>query len=182
MGYYSSVEIFYLATNDIVQLYKMYPDDKRNAWITLDSAIGWTITKFPVSQTGNFPLPEGDHYQTFFRSTEMALTAAEAYAAIKMEDSARFFINAIRTRAGIPVLTSVTAGQPLMDSIRAERRKEMAFDGMRMFDLLRWRQGVNRKDALSAAAQNLSYPSNKAIAPLPKEDVELAQLPQNPGY
>lgn len=181
MGYYSTRFIHYLATDDIVQLYQVYPSDKRNGWITFVSGKGWTITKFPKG-TADYPRPEGDHYQTFFRSTEMVLTAAESFAELNNEDSARYFINQIRNRAGVPELTTSVVGSALKDSIRFERRKEMAFDGLRMYDLQRWKIGVKRMDALSSDAQSLPYPNNKAIAPIPLEDVQVAGLPQNQEY
>lgn len=181
MGYWTTYYIGFLATKNIAQLYRQYPSDKRNAWVR-DSAQDYLITKFPVGVAGRNSVPESDYYQTLFRSTEMALTAAECYAKLSMEDSARYFINQIRNRADIPAITPVVTGAALMDSVRIERQKEMAFDGIRMYDLLRWKQGVNRLDATSPDIEKLPYPSNKAIAPIPITDVQLLKLQQNPGY
>ncbi|WP_205509664.1 RagB/SusD family nutrient uptake outer membrane protein [Longitalea arenae] len=180
-GRYCRRTIRFTASNDIVQLYRAYPSDKRNSWI-LDSTIGKVVTKFPKGVTGTHTMAEADFYQTFFRSTEMALTAAEAYAMLGNDDSARYFANEIRVRAGIPVIAPTIMGAALIDSIKIERRKEMAFEGIRMFDLLRWKQNVNRKDALTPAAQLLPYPSDKSISPIPFADVQIAGLSQNPGY
>jgi hypothetical protein len=183
-GYYSTKtggEFFYVATNDIAQLLQEDPNDKRKNWVKKVS-LDWYINKFPTGITKKFPIADGDYYQTLFRSSEMCLNAAETYAKLNMEDSARYYIDAIRKRAN-PTLSSINAqGTALLDSIYKERRKEMAFDGFRMFDLQRWKIGVNRLDASSPNVQNLPYPSDKAIAALPKQDVELSGLPQNPGY
>lgn len=181
MGYYTTFSVQLLATNDIAQLYRQFPADKRNAWIR-DSSLGVLITKFPIGVAGLSSRPETDYYQTFFRSTEMVLTAAECYAKLNIEDSARYFINQIRSRANIPIVASIVTGTALMDSIKQERRKEMAFDGLRMYDLQRWKLGVSRQDATSPNVKTLPYPSNKAIAPIPQADAMLKGLQQNPGY
>lgn len=183
MGYYSNpkYELKFVATKDIADLLSEYADDKRKNWVK-ESPNGWLIEKFPVGATGKFPIPEGDHYQTLLRSSELCLTAAESFAKLSIDDSARYYLNAIRNRA-IPSSAPITAsGSALVDSIYKERRKEMAFDGLRMFDLLRWKMGVVRMDSNSPDAKSLPYPSDRAISPIPKEDVELAGIPQNTGY
>lgn len=189
IGYLTSAKtVFYFrATRNITQLYRQHLTDKRNAWVRdsitpSNTFYGTLITKFPKAVAGLSSIPETDYYQTLFRSSEMVLTAAESYAKLNREDSARYFINLIRNRAGIPVVTLPVTGTALMDSIRTERQKEMAFDGIRMYDLLRWKLGVHRLDPSSSTVQTLSYPSNKAIAPIPLVDVQLLGLQQNPGY
>lgn len=173
----------YLASDDIVQSLKEDSNDKRSAWVTQVFGVYWLITKFPTAVTGTFPLgPDGDYYQTLFRSSELCLTAAESYAKINMEDSARYYIDQIRLRAN-PTLANITAtSTALLDSIYKERRKEMCFDGLRMWDLQRWKKGVFRSDPNDPSVQMLTYPNDKAVAALPKVDVELGGLPQNPGY
>lgn len=187
LGYYTADVFSLLATKNISQLYRQYSSDKRNAWVRdsitpSNNFFGTLITKFPKAVAGLSSVPSMDYYQTLFRSTEMVLTIAECYARLNMDDSARHFINQIRSRASIPVFTPAVTGKALMDSIRMERNKEMAFDGIRMYDLLRWKLGVNRLDPLTPDAQILPYPSNKAIAPIPLTDVQLSGLEQNPGY
>lgn len=184
-GYYSSPSVggdfALLATDDIAKLLRENLNDKRSAWVILASQ-GWLIKKFPTKVTGTFVVADGDYYQSLIRSSEMCLTAAECFAKMNNEDSARFYINKIRQRAN-PALGDINAtGNALLDSIYKERRKEMCFDGLRMFDLMRWKQGVNRIDATNPNAKTLPYPSDKAIAALPKQDVELSGLPQNAGY
>ncbi len=181
-GYFSqNYWQLFVPTNDIVDILTEDINDKRSAWVT-DASGHWEISKYPVGVASIHVYPEMDYYQTILRSSEMYLTAAEAYARLNNEDSARAFLNDIRTRANtMPVAATVT-GAALLDSIYKERRKEFAFEGFRMFDLLRWKKGVNRLDAPEPLAQNLPYPSNKAIAPIPIQDVELLGLPQNIGY
>ena len=62
-----------------------------------------------------------------------------------------------------------------------EKRRELAFEGGRMFEIQRLKQSVIRVDALSPQVQLMTYPSNKAIAPLPLSDVQ-GGLIQNADY
>ena len=113
----------------------------------------------------------------------MYLTAAEAYAKVNREDSAKYFLDAIRMRANSSASPTTATGNALLDIIYTERRKELAFEGLRMFDLLRWKKGVARSaDVTNGAPLSLPYPSNKAIAPIPPGDIKIGGLQQNPGY
>jgi starch-binding outer membrane protein, SusD/RagB family len=180
--YYAGSSTLFLATGDIANLLKQNPQDLRANWIKSGGTGKDTITKYPLNIIPGFTPTSASYYQTLFRSSEMYLTAAEAYANLSSEDSARFYLNAIRKRA-IPTAVPVMAtGQQLLDTIYIERRKELAFEGLRMFDLLRWKKGVSRTDAWTPLAQNLPYPSNNAIAPIPGLDVAQAGLSQNNGY
>jgi starch-binding outer membrane protein, SusD/RagB family len=176
-GYFVSPSKQYVATSDLIALFKQNTQDKRSVWVAADGS----VSKYPTNiLTG--ALARYAYYQTILRSSEMYLTAAEAYANLNNNDSARYYLDAIRKRAN-PSLTDITAtGTALLDSVYQERRKEFAFEGTRMFDLLRWKKGVARTDATSPSAQNLVYPSNKAIAPIPTSDVDINGLDQNPDY
>lgn len=171
----------FLATADIANLLQENQSDIRSKWIT-SSPMGWNVTKFPKGVAGLRAVPEADYYQPVIRSSEMFLTAAEACVKTGDENSARIFLNEIRKRAD-PLAATVTAsGAALLDLIYKERRKELAFEGLRMFDLQRWNAGVHRQDVLRSEWSTLPYPSNKAIAPIPLNDVTLAGLTQNTGY
>lgn len=80
----------------------------------------------PVNNIGVEPL-------VVFRIAEAYLNYAEAALALG-DASGLDALNAIRTRAGMPVRTELT-----MDNIRHERKIELAFEGHRFWDLRRWR-------------------------------------------
>jgi hypothetical protein len=69
-----------------------------------------------------------------FRYGETLLNYAEAVMELGRPNDALPKLNEIRARAGVPLKTSVT-----MDDIRRERRVELAFENLRMWDLIRWR-------------------------------------------
>lgn len=79
----------------------------------------------------------------FFRYAEVLLNYAEAQnEAVGPDASVYDAIDQIRTRAGIPTLSAVYPGlskDQMRTLIRRERRIELAFEGKRYFDLLRWK-------------------------------------------
>jgi starch-binding outer membrane protein, SusD/RagB family len=171
----------YLATADIKNLLTESVTDKRNAWVTASGA-NWLITKFPVGSFPDISDPNRSYCQPVIRSSELILTAAESYANLGDENNARLYLDMIRHRADATALSSSASGPALLDSIYKERRKELAFEGLRMFDLLRTGQGVIRTDAPDPNAVALPYPSGKAIAPLPFNEVYTGSIAQNPDY
>jgi starch-binding outer membrane protein, SusD/RagB family len=183
IGFFASTNggLFYCATKDIASLLTENSDDKRRTWVK-DTLGNWQIRKFPQSTIGPASVPEFNYNQSLFRSSEMCLTAAESYAKINMEDSARFYIDLIRQRANPSLPNLVANGPALLDTIYKERRKEMCFDGLRMWDLKRWKYGVQRGDVFGGAPTVMPYPSNKAIAAIPLTDVQLSGLEQNDDY
>lgn len=61
---------------------------------------------------------------------------AEASAELGEEDDARTYVNMIRTRAGLPDIS--TTGNELIESVRHEREIELMFEDQRFFDIRRW--------------------------------------------
>ncbi|ACU60614.1 RagB/SusD family nutrient uptake outer membrane protein [Chitinophaga pinensis] len=179
--YFSTTSLSFIATTDIATLLNEIPTDARKAWVTA-SGTTFRISKYPANVISGFTQTARSHYQTLLRSSEMYLTAAECYAKLNNEDSARWYVNAIRIRAYGTGFETVATGPALLDTIAKERRKELAFEGFRMYDLLRNKQGVNRSDANSPDALTLPYPSLKAVAPIPTVDVLVNDLKQNDGY
>lgn len=173
--------INFYATNDIASLLKENSTDVRAAWVTNSSGV-WSVQKFPSGVAPNITPVEYAYYAPVIRSSEMFLTISEAAAKTNDENTARAYLDSIRKRAN-PAIAPVTAtGPALLDSIYKERRKELCFEGLRMFDLQRWKLGVHRTDALSGAPKDLSYPNSKAIAPIPLSEVYLMGLSQNTDY
>jgi hypothetical protein len=112
----------------------------------------------------------------------MFLTASECYAKLGDEDLAREYLDKVRKRADPATAVTNLSGTLLVDAIYRERRIELAFEGGRMENLLRTKQSVLRSDSNDPSATMLSYPSNKAIAPIPLSDVMLNHLKQNDDY
>ena len=180
-SYYFRTDIRFFATKDITDLINERAADARKVWVK-DTAGASNIRKFPSGAVSGITTPSEAYYLTVIRSSEMCLTAAEALAKIGKEDSAKIYLDYIRQRADGSATNSTATGAALMDSIYKERRKELCFENFRMFDLLRTGKPVNRIDITSPATAILPYPSNKAIAPIPLQDIQSYGLQQNTGY
>jgi starch-binding outer membrane protein, SusD/RagB family len=180
--FFTDPAYWFAATNDVADILRENPLDVRSAWVVQNGS-DWQITKYPKNVLPDFPGGGAQaYYQTLLRSSETYLIAAEAFANLNNPDSAKYYLNAIRLRANSASIPVSASGAALLDSIYKERRKELAFEGLRMFDLQRWKKAVVRTDFTDPAAQTLSYPNDKAIAPLPKTEISISGLTQNPSY
>jgi hypothetical protein len=122
------------------------------------------------------------------RWAEVILNRAEAYAHMGGKDAeALADVNVLRTRAGIPADGLFAAGKmhgyaSALDVVLDERRLELAFEGHRLFDLIRNKRTINR---LYPGAQpweivQPDYP--KLQYPIPNNEWTVSGIQQNPTY
>lgn len=84
------------------------------------------------------------------RLAEMYITFAEcALKTQKDKDKALRFINSIRIRGGMPEVSELTE-----KGVRYERRVELAFEGLRYFDLKRWDMGATALNGWAIGCRN----------------------------
>jgi hypothetical protein len=152
------------------------------------------------------------HYTTdniLIRYAEVLLTYAEGkIEANQIDQSVLDAINEVRSRAYGTIKTDVshypevtaTDQSTLRDIIRKERRVELAFEGLRWFDLKRWKIaagaggtmngavfGAMKNDGsyINAGTRALTDPSRDYLRPIPRAQIDLegsSILEQNPGY
>jgi len=89
-------------------------------------------------------------------------------------------INQVRRRAGLNDIAAYS-----LDALKAERRHELAFEGLRYFDLIRWGDCKKAFDALGtvkvadgAFAPDGSYPNDYSITEW-TEDKKFIQIPES---
>jgi starch-binding outer membrane protein, SusD/RagB family len=109
------------------------------------------------------------------RYADVLLMAAEAYYRKGDESNALKYLNMVRSRAQMPEISP--SGSALFDAIVLERRLELAFEGFRFQDLVRW----------GLAAQELGpagFQAGKSeLLPIPFAERQIdPALEQNPGY
>jgi hypothetical protein len=110
------------------------------------------------------------------RLDEMLLTRAEANfrAGTTVGATPLADVNAIRARAGLPVLATVT-----LAAILKERRIELAFEGFRLGDLKRNQESTT--DPLTGTA--IPWNSPRLVFPIPLREINAnPNLVQNAGY
>jgi starch-binding outer membrane protein, SusD/RagB family len=148
---------------------------------------------------------------TVMRFADILLMAAEAEVEVGSLEKAREYVNMIRTRAANPASFVTQDGglaakyviknytSPWTDktvartAVRFERKLELAMEGHRFFDLVRWGTDVTDVNAylkyenqfLPNTLPNGGYAAKHALLPLPQSQIDLlgsAILKQNPGY
>lgn len=136
-----------------------------------------------------------DNYYVL-RLAEVYLTAAEASNELAGPSTAVLDpLNRIRQRAGLPALTLASPAAASKLTMRAEidkqRRLELAFEGERWFDLLRYARheqaDASARHTVSAldliAQKRGSRDANYLLFPIPLAELNTnTQLQQNPGY
>ena len=114
------------------------------------------------------------------RLSEMYLIRAEANARLSNLNSALTDLNTIRERANLLPL-DMTAD--ILENIFLERRRELAFEGHLLFDIVRYKKDINRNLGCISNSCNLSYPSNFFVLPIPASSTDLNEnIQQNEGY
>ncbi len=125
------------------------------------------------------------------RIAEMYLIRAEAYAQLAITNPANLALgaadlNLLRTnRITGYTNASFADGNALLDAVRVERYKELAFEGFRLFDLKRWGLDVvrNASDVSSTNWQTLPASNHRFQFPIPAPAVLANQnLVQNINY
>ncbi|MEO7265411.1 MAG: RagB/SusD family nutrient uptake outer membrane protein [Ferruginibacter sp.] len=107
------------------------------------------------------------------RYSDVILMAAEANYRTD-ETKARSIINQLRQKRGVPDITAT--GTALFDAIVRERFVELAFEGTRFQDLVRWGKAATELGPLGFVA------GKHELLPIPDYDVRTGGLTQNPGY
>ncbi len=120
------------------------------------------------------------------RLGEMYLIRAEARAAQNNNSGAIADLNVIRQRAGVAALGTVDPAD-LMDEIATERRRELAFEGHRSFDIWRTGEALQRIQCGTGLeiSTECSIPANSGLRVYPIPQAEINTNPnivQNDAY
>lgn len=121
------------------------------------------------------PLNYGTNFK-LLRYADVLLMAAEAHFRDNNENKAREYLNDVRQRPGTNLPEVTATGDALFEAIVLERQLELAFEGFRYIDLVRW--GLADEEL-----GPLGFVSGKhEVFPIPNADVISAGLEQNPNF
>jgi hypothetical protein len=113
------------------------------------------------------------------RYADVLLMRAEAYAESGQTALAQADLNALRAKRNAAPITAT--GAALINAIQDERRRELAFEGHRWFDLKR--RGMDIVKPAYGSNPTVPFTDFRILAPLPNTQVQNnVQLKQNPGY
>ena len=200
-----SFKKFNIPTNDLTSLFKSQNDN-----IRLNASI-YTATVDVNGQAAGDPVPPpytdksptvpflykwktnisqfggGTDNTILLRLADIILLKAEALNQLGQTPASIPLVNQIRTRVHLPGIT-VTSKDDVALAILNERRMELAFEGQRWNDLLRFGSDytINLMKAQVdpfGKALNYGINQNKLIFPVPLNEIQLdGNLTQNPGY
>lgn len=165
---------------------------------------GYAIRKFMDENHNYQQINGGTQPFIFWRLAEIYLNYAEAEYHLTHEDVARDYVNAVRSRVGIPDVNST--GEQLLEDIQHERRIELCFENKRFFDVRRWMIADETDNAPAMGIEwnkldsqgNLLYTGTlnyniitlqqrifidrMYYLPIPLDEIERSDLEQNVGY
>ena len=135
--------------------------------------LGYYLNKF-LPRTSDVSTGAGDQVLNYKQDTyairlaDTYLLEAEALGATGAR--AQALLDAVRKRVGLPSVTVNLA------AIKAERRLELAGEGYRFLDLVRW------GDAATKLAGNGFVAGKNEVFPIPYRELQGTKLVQNPNY
>ena len=159
------------------------------------SVTGYNIRKY-IDLTDKGDRGNGGVDVILMRYADVLLMFAEAKVALGQADAAALAaLNLVRVRAGMPALAAITQAD-----VRYERRAELAFEGLRLFDIRRWgiaaqvmpATAVTGIDYINAAGTKITaaqpasaraFPARAYLWPIPQTELDLNKnLKQNAGF
>jgi hypothetical protein len=131
-------------------------------------------------QVIKWPTPIGAEDIHVIRYADVLLVLAEALAEQNDLANAVGYLNQVHTRAGLTAYafgTDLVTQQDVLDAVYLERRLELAFEGERWHDLVRWGK------ALEVLGTTGRLEAHELLWPIPVGEMDTApNLVQNPGY
>jgi hypothetical protein len=182
---------FNTPTTNLVNAYE--PNDKRKAGTIIFTGqvlwdgfqtptVGWANPRYNYkayqsrsAETWNDNKSETAKNVRLLKYSDILLVRAEAAMHINQTTEALNQINAIRQRAGLEALKTLT-----LDQVYKERRLEMAMEHDRWFDIVR----TGKAQAAMAAVGKIFVLGKHELYPIPEEQITLSKglLTQNPNY
>ncbi len=170
-----------LVTDDTYALYTA--TDKRRGLI-IDGTRG-SYQAYFVNKYQNAAKTDKDEIK-ILRYAEVLLTLSESYARLGDEPNALLYLNQVAQNRDNKLTAYTYTGTSLTDAILRERRKELAFEGLRFFDLTRTNAEIARQNM--GVKGYTSYPTVKTtdfrrLQPIPEAETSAnPNINQNPGY
>jgi len=132
----------------------------------------------------NFSSP--NNYR-MIRYADILLMYAECLNELNRTGDAYTYVDRVRARVNLPPLTTAKPGlnqEAFREQIKHERLLELAGEGWRYFDMVRWGELSDNLEVLKERDADFhNFVSGKhEWYPIPQSDVDNSDLTQNPGY
>lgn len=168
------------------QVYDLYSNTDVRKTVLIQGETKLGISAVLVNKYPNAQNTDRDNLKVM-RLSEVYLIAAEASARLGNDADAKMYLNTLMAQCD-PSMVYTSAGSQLITDIITERRKELAFEGDRLFDLNRLMLPVERVDnsgSLPSGALTIPYSDDHRIYPIPQTEIQsnpTLENEQNPGY
>lgn len=119
------------------------------------------------------------------RYADVLLMAAEIENELKGPTTkALNYVNTVRKRAGMPNFPTGLSKDQFRERLRKERRVELAFEGLRFYDLKRWKIAEDVLNKVTDGIIPYSFETKFYRWPFPQTEIDKSQgkLVQNPDY
>ena len=182
-GYYNRTtneDVFFHPSYDLMNQYEM-GDIRSTVYFDKDKYGKDIVNKHIIGATGERNVTD----LKLFRVSELFLIKAEAYAQQSMLTETAIQLNRLRANR---VATSDTLAFDTMEeamlAVQLERRRELAYEGHRFYDLKRWNLGIERIDEDSELSSKvLPAGDYRFVYPIPQEEIFANEnMVQNDGY
>lgn len=151
------------------------PSDEMTSADPLFQGAGARLGKYEIQRSN--PVPDQDNDWAMLRLADVHLMRAEAKLRQGNVADALKDINPIRQRAGLSALTTVT-----LDGILEERGRELAWEGWRRNDLIRFGKFTQVGGKFTSKFMKNPAP-HTTLFPIPQQRIDANPgLRQNPGY
>lgn len=133
------------------------------------SSTGYLVKKHnqPLSEVEAGRKGDGGLAYIYLRYADILLMKAECQNELHHPELAESPLNAVRARAGLAAVSKKSENE-MRSLIRNERRKELAFEFHRFFDLMRWGKEV----AEEALGENFKWQEPRYYFPLPQAELD----------
>lgn len=180
-GIYADTYQDIYASQDLVSLYS--PTDVRQSVLIPYYTKSGSPAVIAYKYQNEYNTKDKDNLKVI-RLSEVYLIAAEASLPVN-ENDARMYLNDVAEIRDPGFAGYTSTGTVLFNDIITERRKELAFEGDRYYDLNRLEMDITRVSNPGSITGPLSIPFSDfhRIAPIPQTELQAnPNIEQNPGY
>lgn len=170
---------FNIPSHTIVKAFDAEGDNiRKNASITYITP-GWTDDYWPKPTPIIYKYrdPDAKSHTFRLRYADILLMKAEALTELNQLDNAtgaQFYVNKVRSRVGLGA-TPATTQATLRLAVEKERQLELAFEGHRMFDLIRTGRAVAVMNAQvdgNGTPLNYNVTADKLFYPISQDEID----------
>lgn len=183
---------FNVPSNDLVATYDAENDKvRKDATIIFQDMTGkfsdthWPQKQYPFNNKVRKFIEGSDANNIIFRLADVMLLKAEALNELGDVAGAATLVNQVRARVSLGATPASTQATMRL-AIEKERRLELAFEGIRWFDIKRTGRAIEIMNAVKdgdGVSLGYNLTQEHTLWPIPQGEMDKnGQLTQNPGY